>query len=285
MERFDWPEDETPTTFIPVLGETAGDGLLSVMDKARSRTLDLSAAEDLARDCPMALSLLQTLADQLAIQTADEPPFSVDLMNYPEKDRLLIDQVLGEGEVSGVILGDGAETRIQESVMAGLWRVRRVAADGRLLADGVEIAAVPGAARAAADGCLRPPFAIGAAPEGAMNALPLLHEVRERARAYRAGQPNHVISFTLLPMSEPDMDFLRATLGTGGLRLLSKGYGTCQVLATGVRHVWSVQFLNVMGDVVLDTLEVGDVPVAVLATGEDFEDSAERLREIRDAYL
>jgi hydrogenase-1 operon protein HyaF len=39
-----------------------------------------------------------------------------------------------------------------------------------------------------------------------------------------------------------------------------------------------------MSAVILDTLEVGDTPQAVLAAREDFEDSALRLAEILDAY-
>jgi hydrogenase-1 operon protein HyaF len=40
-----------------------------------------------------------------------------------------------------------------------------------------------------------------------------------------------------------------------------------------------------MDPVILDTLEIGDVPVAVTAANEDFEDSAERLAEILEAYF
>jgi hydrogenase-1 operon protein HyaF len=36
--------------------------------------------------------------------------------------------------------------------------------------------------------------------------------------------------------------------------------------------------------VILDTLEIGGVPVAVLAAPEDFVDSAERLAEIMQAF-
>jgi hydrogenase-1 operon protein HyaF len=56
------------------------------------------------------------------------------------------------------------------------------------------------------------------------------------------------------------------------------------VFATGLRHVWAVQYVNGMGSVILDTLEVGGVPVSVLAAKEDFEDSAERLAEILQAF-
>ena len=40
-----------------------------------------------------------------------------------------------------------------------------------------------------------------------------------------------------------------------------------------------------MGVPMLDTLEVGDMPNAFLASRTDFEDSRERLAEIAAAYL
>ena len=47
----------------------------------------------------------------------------------------------------------------------------------------------------------------------------------------------------------------------------------------------SVQFFNAMDTIILDTLEVGGVPVVALAASEDFEDSAERLQQIIEAYF
>ena len=77
---------------------------------------------------------------------------------------------------------------------------------------------------------------------------------------------------------------LTTVLGQMPLVIRSGGYGSCRVFATGLRHVWAVQYINSMGNVILDTLEIGGVPVAVLAAREDFEDSAERLGEIMQAF-
>jgi hydrogenase-1 operon protein HyaF len=86
-------------------------------------------------------------------------------------------------------------------------------------------------------------------------------------------------------MSPVDMTFLQESVGNGPIQLTSRGYGTCRVLATGVRNVWSVQFFNAMDTIILDTLEVGGVPAVARAADEDFEDSAERLQEIIEAYF
>jgi hydrogenase-1 operon protein HyaF len=121
-------------------------------------------------------------------------------------------------------------------------------------------------------------------PQGAMNAPALLHELQERSAAYRPGTDNHVINFTLLPLTEVDAQVLTTVLGQVPLVIRSGGYGSSRVFATGLRHVWAVQYVNGMGNVILDTLEVGGVPVSVLAAREDFEDSSERLAEILEAF-
>jgi hydrogenase-1 operon protein HyaF len=128
-------------------------------------------------------------------------------------------------------------------------------------------------------------LAFGEPPEGAMNVMPLLAEIGERMQAHQRGATPHVINFSLLPMNEVDMTFLQQTLGDGPVRLLSRGYGACRVQATGARNVWSVQFFNSMDTIILDTLEIGDTPAAACAADEDFQDSAERLREIHEAYF
>ena len=46
-----------------------------------------------------------------------------------------------------------------------------------------------------------------------------------------------------------------------------------------------MQFFNVMDQILLDTVEIGGVPVVATAADEDFRDSAERLREIEEAYF
>jgi hydrogenase-1 operon protein HyaF len=77
---------------------------------------------------------------------------------------------------------------------------------------------------------------------------------------------------------------LTGVLGQVPLVIRSGGFGSSRVFATGLRHVWAVQYINGMGNVILDTLEVGGVPVSVLAAREDFQDSVERLGEILQAF-
>jgi hydrogenase-1 operon protein HyaF len=118
-----------------------------------------------------------------------------------------------------------------------------------------------------------------------MNSVPILNEVRHEMARTEPREHNYVISFTLMPITPTDMELLEHALGTGPIVAESKGYGTCRVQLTGRRNVWSVQHMNAMGTVILDTIEIGDVPIALLAGEEDFEDSAERIRELLEDDL
>ncbi|MBI5132781.1 MAG: hydrogenase expression/formation protein [Rhodopseudomonas palustris] len=244
-----------------------------------------SGAELLAQ-CPRLADLLAQLQTALAAQRADAPPTLFRLDRLDDAERSLLGDVLGEGEVSGIVaLPDRRVAQIQESVFAGLWRVRIEGEAGARAHDYLEIGAVPEIAARAALDFPSPEIAITSPPEGAMNVMPVLAEIRQRMAAHRAGDASHVINFTLLPMNPADMEHLTATLGNGPIQLYSRGYGSCRVLATGARYVWSVQFLNAMDTPVLDTIEIGDVPAAVRAADEDFQDSSERLGEIIEAYF
>ncbi|MGX4769213.1 hydrogenase expression/formation C-terminal domain-containing protein [Bradyrhizobium guangdongense] len=274
---------EQPINVFPIGEESlnASKGSLTAAGAlAKLATLD---SAELARSCPNAVALLSDLAKAIAGQKAEAPTRLFRLANLNDLESRLVADVLGEGEVGGVVaLPDGSLAQIQESVLAGIWRVRlETDANHEYL----EIGAIPEIVKRAAADLTSADFEIGQVPEGAMNVLPVLAEIRERALAWQPGTRSQIINFTLLPMSPVDMSFLQDTIRNGPIQLVSRGYGTCRVLSTGIRNVWSVQFFNAMDTIILDTLEVGGVPTVALAADEDFEDSAERLREIIEAYF
>ncbi|MET2832481.1 hydrogenase expression/formation protein [Mesorhizobium shangrilense] len=253
----------------------------------RARKLNFlatSSAEEMIRRCRRTAMLLPELADALAVQKADRPGRLFDITDFPDDDKELIAQTLGEGEVAGVAaLANGITARMQEAVMAGVWRVRFTDGEGRLIADYIEVASIPAAVKEA---CSALPGSIshGPAPTGAMNVMPVLTEIGDRIARYSDG-PGHIITFSLFPMSPEDMAFLQETLGAGPVQLTSRGYGTCRIAVTGTRNVWSVQFYNAMGTIILDTLEICDIPSVAIAAEDDFRDSEARLREIEEAYF
>ncbi|MCP3460495.1 hydrogenase expression/formation protein [Bradyrhizobium sp. CCGUVB23] len=260
--------------------DAAGGILTAAGALARLASLD---SVELARKCPRAVELLSNLAITIASKEVAASTRLFRLGNLDDLERKLIADVLGEGEVAGLIaLPGGSLAQIQESVLAGIWRVRLETDEA---SEYLEVGAIPEIVKRAATDFTTVDFEIGQVPEGSMNVLPVLAEIRERALAWRPGILSQIINFTLLPMSPVDMSFLHETIRNGPIQLVSRGYGTCRMFATGIRNVWSVQFFNAMDTIILDTLEVGGVPKAALAADEDFEDSAERLREIIEAYF
>lgn len=242
-------------------------------------------AEELIRRCAGAAALLPQVRAALTEASQGRGARQFGLSELGSEDRALIAQVLGDGEVNMVAaMPDGRVAQAQESVLAGLWQVQISEQNGTVVEDLLEVAEIPDAALVAAD-AVAESIEIGAPPEGAMNVLPVLAEIRDRVAKVDPAHPNHMLNFTLLPMTEADMAFLQQSLGDGPVQILSRGYGKCRVLATGLRHVWSVQYFNAMDTVILDTLEIGTAPAAARAAAEDFADSADRLGEILEAYF
>lgn len=255
---------------------------------ASDRRLSLLATgegEALAKACPRVRDMLPNIVAALQSQKANKPGQLFDLTEFSHDEKRLLSEAIGDGEVAGVVaLPEGVGAQIQEASIAGLWRVRFTDTQGKLFADYLEVASLPEIVRRAALNNCRP-LEHGEAPEGAMNVMPLLQEISARSTAWRPGDASHTITFSLLPMSPVDMSFLQANLGPGSVKLISKGYGSCRVNSTSTLNVWSVQYFNASDEIVLDTLEIGAPPAAACAADEDFADSAERLREIEEAYF
>jgi hydrogenase-1 operon protein HyaF len=213
-------------------------------------------------------------------QTGD----SVEVAPIPElaglnsEELALVNQVLGEGEVSAkALLADGGEARIQESVFAGVWRVCRFDANGQQTGDSVEVAPIPELLIERAQAASRWLDALPPMPATLMNAAPIGAELLARQR--QALDSPHVINFTLLPVTPDDLAWITELVGEGAVGIFSRGYGKCRVLATALTHVWRVQYFNTMNTLLLDTLEITRIPDVTLADGEDIADSAERLGE------
>ncbi|MEW5965815.1 MAG: hydrogenase expression/formation C-terminal domain-containing protein [Pseudomonadota bacterium] len=204
------------------------------------------------------------------------------------RDFRIINQVLGEGEASAIVqLGAGnLEVRVQEAVFAGVWRLMTWRhEDGRdsvLVDDAIEVGPVPSlfAATAAEDVWKEHPVWQGPLPPNVQNAPLLVEEIRDQAARWRPGQVSHVVNLTLLPVTPEDIGFLDHQLGTGRVLMLSRGYGNCRISNTRLPNCWRVVYYNSMDKVILNTVEVVDMPEVAMAAPEDLRDSHERLREV-----
>jgi hydrogenase-1 operon protein HyaF len=196
-------------------------------------------------------------------------PRRFSLLGYPPAVRAEINELLGEGEVAVM---SAAGLRAQETAFTGIWRVRGEGIDD------VEASAFPLALRELAMARTLPPEA-AAPPPGLMNAPALYHEIRSLSGIWRAGKPARVINLSLLPATPDDLAWLDEELGRISFSVLSRGFGNCRITATAHPYVWWVQYFNNMEKLILNSIEIVDMPAVALAAAEDHEATVVRLDE------
>ncbi len=229
-----------------------------------------------------AIAVLDQVLAVLQAAIRGESVAPVDLSGLSAADREIVNQALGEGEV-GAQVADGqgsALVQVQESVFAGVWRVIERLPDGGLQ-DRIEVGAIPEVLKTCArqDGASghRPAARL---PEGVMNAPTLLQELHDQRQQWRVGQSAHLVNLSLLPLSPADMACLEEQLGTGRVVILSRGYGNCRISSTRVPNTWRVVYYNSQDAMILNSIEVVDMPEVACAAPEDLVDSEQRLREV-----
>lgn len=227
-----------------------------------------------------AIDLLHEIQQRAGHWSGENIKFN--LHDLTPEEVQLVDQVLGEGEVS-IVFKAQIDVRIQESVLTGFWRVKYFDHKGNSLADTIQAGRIPDLVELATftnakAELISPP---SPQPEGVCNALPLISEINEKLKQ---GSNAHTINLTLLPQTQQDLDFLELQLGPGGTTILSRGYGNCRISSTNTHNVWWVRYFNSQDKNILNTLEICPVPQAACAAAEDIADSATRLQEILDIY-
>lgn len=279
----------TMKTFpIPVRMTGAGSHVeeeeLQYLDVPRDmRTFEMPSVPETADSVALAAAR-DTLARLLAMMKEWQPgaPNPVlDMRGVDAAAQVVANQVLGDGEVSIQVNGNRT-LHVQESVFTGVWRVVELDGAGQLLADWLEAAPLPAAVLAAARDGGRESLMPVEIPAGAMNSPALLHELQAQLKTRRAGQPPHVVNLTLFPMTPEDHLVLERALPVGSVAIISRGFGNCRITSTAARNVWRVQYFNSMNTLILNTIEVVEVPEVALAAAEDLADTRDRLAELID---
>lgn len=248
----------------------------------------LPEPEQLAGHTP-AREVLASVLDAVAARCRGEAPAPIVLTHLPAEELALVNQVLGEGEVSAQVLAraetrnvgsDAVRVRVQESVFAGVWRVVAIDDDGALH-DHIEVGAIPTVLlQAAREDAAMPRVAPQPLPRELVNVPSLLVELADCRQRRRPGEPAHVINLTLLPLSSDDIAHIDHQLGTGRVVILSRGYGNCRITNTLAADTWRVVYYNSQDKVILNTIEVSSVPEVACAAGEDLADTHERLHGV-----
>lgn len=243
--------------------------------------LPIGKVEADAPGMPATCKVIERLREQMKATSFDigeDGMPSVELLGMDTDVVRLLNQTLGEGEVSILVRGNIAY-RIQETVFASVWRVREYAADTSMKSDKIVACAIPPIAKQWALQGATLACKIPEKTGGVMNAPAVLSEILDKATSFQAGDAAYVINLTLLPMSPEDIDCLIQSLGVGTVTILSRGYGNCRISSTALRNVWWVQYFNSMDTLILNTIEVSEMPDVAQASREDYEDSIERLSE------
>ena len=207
-----------------------------------------------------------------------DPP-ALDLVGLAPEALRVLNETLGEGEVSAIVHGD-CQIRIQESVFPGVWREQHFDGGGTLQHDYLLAAPMPPVVFAAARDGAAPTLRALVVPAGAMNVQALMSELQHAMDLVGPGTPAHVINLTLLPMSPEDSAHLDRTLDGGTVVVLSRGFGNCRISSTAARHVWRVQYFNNMQTLILNTVEVVALPEVAVAAPEDLAETRDRLAEL-----
>lgn len=242
-------------------------GVPSDMHTFRPPVIDSEAAPEVYRAALDVLRHVLAGLETLTGETAQR--FRLSALDLEPAVLKEVNEMLGQGEVS--VLTEGLTA--QETTFTGLWRVRGEGIDD------IEASPFPAALRQLAAARRMPAEPVDAPPAGLMNAPALLAEIRDASARCRPGDPAHIVNLSLLPVTPEDTDYLDTMLGRGGLSVLSRGFGNCRITATAYPNVWWVQYFNSMEKLILNSVEVVDVPAVALAAAEDFADSRVRLAE------
>lgn len=241
--------------------------------------------EDSLQNNPYVLSVLAQLQQRLDARVAgDSPPRFLNLTAVTVAEKHLLAQILAEGEVSVLFdSGDGGHIEIQETSLPGIWWHRVLNAEKQCQHESLEIGMIPQLVMDESFAQAWPDVPMPTTEqlaENTSNAPWLLAELQEKVQQKDYG---HVINLSLLPLSNTDLELVSQQLGVGKTAILSRGYGNCRITATAVEDVWWVQYFNSIDTLILNSLEVVEVPQVACASQEDLQDSAQRLREIREA--
>ena len=274
------PTFPIPVRAAPLLGpgsQPADDAELDFMPMPHAmNTFEMPRVPE--RVDPAALARVAELLGGLvaALQGAEEARPRLELTGLAPAVVELLNQVLGEGEVS-IRVDATPALRIQETVFAGLWRCCELDAEGGLARDWLEAGDIPPVVRAAALAAAEPALPALEPQTGAMNSPALLAEI---GAGLPPEPPGRQINLTLLPMTPEDHAALERALPVGPVAMISRGFGNCHITSTRTRDVWRVQYFNTMKTLILNTIELVAMPEVALASAEDLADTRTRLAEL-----
>jgi hydrogenase-1 operon protein HyaF len=119
-----------------------------------------------------------------------------------------------------------------------------------------------------------------AAPSGdALNAVPLLHEIRHALEKLAGSGETTTIDLSSIPFGPGDKDQLLDVLGEGEVEASVDAMGPTRVRETAFPGVWLVQYVAVTGEELTTHIEVTRCPSLLVTPESDLVDAAGALRD------
>lgn len=113
----------------------------------------------------------------------------------------------------------------------------------------------------------------------ALNAIPLLHEVRHALEKLSRHGETTTIDLSSIPFGPGDRQKLLDILGQGEVEATVDAMGATRVRETCFAGVWLVEYLSVSGDELATHIEVTRCPSLLVTPEQDLADAALALQE------
>lgn len=121
----------------------------------------------------------------------------------------------------------------------------------------------------------------GPTPVGdtALNAIPLLHEIRHALDKLSESGETTTIDLSSIPFGPGDRQQLLDILGQGEVAATIDAMGATRVQETAFAGVWLVEYLSVSGDELATHIEVTRCPSLIVTPEQDLAAAAAALQE------
>jgi hydrogenase-1 operon protein HyaF len=113
--------------------------------------------------------------------------------------------------------------------------------------------------------------------ERALNAIPLLHEIRHALERLATSGESTLIDLSSIPFARGDRAQLMAVLGEGEVQATVEAMGPTRVSETAFAGVWLIQYLGASGEEVATHIEITRCPSLLLTPEQDVAASAAAL--------
>lgn len=268
------------------------------------------------------LSLLKNIHHALLMFNEESKYNQFDLGALNTLSREFIDEIFETGDIKATVQlnsGDINHIEVHQSVMAGVWRIKHFNHLGKVGADYLEIATFPSAIlskcyalknkesfdksfelpsrnRSRKPSCESPEkpsqekfgqtlsLDIILQNSDSFDKYALIAELNQRGEQFSASDEPFVINLTASCINDDELTSLEAQLDIGEVTMLSTVYGNCMINATSCMNTWWIKYFDAYDRVILNTLEVVDIPSIAKASYKDISFSGLKLKSLLAHY-